>query len=536
MTTEEHHEQSDAPLRPWWRCPAALLAIAAHVALSCGLAWHLNIWIDEAYTLHTTAGGVSHAMQQALYFELQPPLYFMILSVWRFLGDSAFVARLFSILCSTSTLVVALPLSRRYLKDVRPEFVLVALALNPMLIWAAVEIRLYAFAILLSGLLLLFFYDGFLAEKSSRAARCWYGGIAVIALYTQYYLGFILATNAIVLLLFRRGRALRSYLLVMIAVGVCSCPIMVFLPHQLSLHSGERFEPAIASALLMPFLRLWRYVFVTYRGGGWGRLPANALLLVSVLAVSVAVLRDRKRFSTRQNLLLWTITGLAALSFSFVLMVVRPENVEARHTVLLLLPATLSAFAVAYAVGGGLAVKVATLAMLCFSSAILGAKYARPAKEGDWHRVVAHVMNAERAGDPIVVFSDIAAVCFEYYYRGCNVVVPIPRPEDFAISSTTCYLADSALQDEEEIEKALHAWQGQPEQMWLVSSHVSGSLGVGLNRRILEDYVRTRYRVVHSAGFHGTKVRLLRLKRPDEGPWPSKPQQPPDSARLTQRG
>ena len=64
------------------KCVMALL-ILFHICIAIFLAKNLNVWIDEVYSLYTTGEGVRYAIKQSISFELQPPLYFVLLSLWR---------------------------------------------------------------------------------------------------------------------------------------------------------------------------------------------------------------------------------------------------------------------------------------------------------------------------------------------------------------------------------------------------------------------------------------------------------------------
>lgn len=81
---------------------AALLHIAAALPLLLGL----NLWVDEAYSLHTSHQPLGQVIVQAMRFEQQPPLYFAVLALWRWISPSVTWARLFSLLCTTLTVVV----------------------------------------------------------------------------------------------------------------------------------------------------------------------------------------------------------------------------------------------------------------------------------------------------------------------------------------------------------------------------------------------------------------------------------------------
>ncbi|HEV7180287.1 MAG TPA: hypothetical protein VGN11_10450, partial [Candidatus Baltobacteraceae bacterium] len=78
----------------------ATVAVSISVGLMFVLAYVLNIWQDEAYTLQTTSRGIVYAFHQAVAFEQSAPLYFLALTLWRHINDSVFFLRLFSVLCA----------------------------------------------------------------------------------------------------------------------------------------------------------------------------------------------------------------------------------------------------------------------------------------------------------------------------------------------------------------------------------------------------------------------------------------------------
>ncbi len=208
--------------------------MVVNLLVTIPLARILNVWVDEAYTLYTTGSTLKHAIGRAIYFEYQPPFYFATLNLWRSLDHSVFFARLFSVLCVAFTIYAAGKLSVRYLKGLNPAVALAAIAINPAAIWAAEEIRVYALAGLLGALLLWTFYDGYLTESQTRNSRSLHVILAVVALYTQYFLGFLLAGNVVTLLVMRRSQALRSYVLGMIVVAIFCLPIAYVLRGQIT--------------------------------------------------------------------------------------------------------------------------------------------------------------------------------------------------------------------------------------------------------------------------------------------------------------
>src|SRR6266850_2556045 len=180
--------------------------ILLHLAVTLFLAYKLNIWVDEAFSLRTSERGIGYALHQALHFELQAPLYFVLLSAWRKLDTSIFFARLLSVASVALSLKVIAGLSRRIWKDIHQGWIVAVVAFNPMTIGVAVDVRLYAPVLLISALLILTFYDGYLSQNTNRRAQICHVALAVVALYTQYYTGFLLVGSACALLVLRRWR------------------------------------------------------------------------------------------------------------------------------------------------------------------------------------------------------------------------------------------------------------------------------------------------------------------------------------------
>ncbi len=149
------------------------------LSVSVTLAALLDIRFDEAFTLNTTSQGVVYAFNQAIRFEQQAPLYFVLLSVWRDIDSSIFFARLFSVLCLPFIIWVSAELAKRYVKAVNPLIAAGVMTLHQQVVWSSLDIRLYSLMVLLSGLLFLFFYDGYLAEKGEGRSRVFFVIVAI---------------------------------------------------------------------------------------------------------------------------------------------------------------------------------------------------------------------------------------------------------------------------------------------------------------------------------------------------------------------
>jgi hypothetical protein len=503
--------QGWSKIRAWLELDASrstiILLILLHLGITITLSYLLNIWIDEAFTFHTTGKDLSYAFNQALRFELQPPLYFILLNLWRKLNYSIFFARLFSVLCAGLTLYTVAQLSRRYLREVSPAWIVAAVAFNPFLIWAAVEMRVYALVLLLSALLLLLFFDGFLKDKPQLISRLFYVLVSILALYTQYYLGFLLVANAVALLVLRRWRSLLAYLMGMGVVAICFVPMLSIAHSQTLTFTKPAIESSPFRQSLIRIIWLVREYLLPSGPQSLGFFR-RWILRLFFLAIPVVLIKYRHRV-TFHRVAIWTILSVSALAFLMILYLAGESALQDRHTALLFLPTILSAFAIITLIarrrrGLGIALVIALL----FNAASLYETYRPLAKNGDWNRVASYIMASEKPGQAVLVFHGGNALPLSYCYKGMNVIVPLPRGDSFETYDVRNY----GLKDESEIAAALSSVPGEHQQLWLVTYDQCQSFGVDYNCGLLEGYVDKNYNVVSDKAFYQSRVRLLQQK------------------------
>jgi uncharacterized membrane protein len=478
------------------------------LAITIPLAVILNIRLDEGYTLQTTGAGPQYAWHQAIHFELQPPLFFVLLSLWRKLDHGILFARLFSVLCVALTVALVFALARRYLPELSATAVALIIAVNPFTIWSALDIRVYAFAMLLSAVLLLLFYDGFLADDGAKRERWLYLIVAALALYTQYYLGFLLLAGAVALVVQRRWRPLRFYLLGMLGVGVIFIPMLPEVFKQFFVHSKD----------VTPYDDWWTTLndFLWIVKGHI--LPAEStkfelirwwILLIGAPLLVVLVALNRKRIHWRKFGPVWTIV-LVMLPF-FLLLRYRSGYgfFSPKHTVSLFLPLIISFLGLVWVAGRQKAVWVWTVVALVASVVSLFAVYRPLAKLGDWRRTSDYVMVHEQSDQPILFFTPTGVLPFSYYYHGPNRLVPIPRAETFDTYDIERYVIH---QDDDMKASIPVVLPGQ--KLWLVTDHFCRLQSVEFNCPLLEDFVSRYYVVESDQELYGSRIRLLTPRPP----------------------
>jgi hypothetical protein len=499
-----------------WVVPAV---IVLDLAVVCWLGIRLNIWVDEAYTLQTASGGLPYAFHQAIFWELQPPVYFLLIALLRFVTFSVFAARLFSIVCVAATLVLAAAISRSLWPSLHPAWLVSVLAFNPFVVGIAVEIRVYALVLLLSALLFYLFLHAYVLPSQTdetlgvdvRIARTAFIAVAILALYTHYYLGFLLPAFAVALLVTRNGAALRAYLWGMMVVGLFAVPILFVIRHQVATNSVNFSSDLSPLTALLHESKILVAAFLS--ADGLPRVVKRALLFACVLATAgiiAVVWRERVRMTARDTIP-FIVAGIAGVSLVLVLAAAH-QSLTLRYSTALFLPAMLCIYAVLALVPGRIRIAMLagwTMLALATSALSLATQYKEMAKIGDWSRVASYLQAHESLGQPIVIFEPQAALPLAHYYHGANHVVPLPRPVDLIHYD----LREAALQSSRDVSTVFEHAGSAHGYMWLVTTDFCRREPINFHCELLDNYIADHYKIWSDEHFYWSRVRLLERVR-----------------------
>ncbi len=498
-----------------------LILIVLHLAVALPLAYALSIWADEASTLHTTQNGFFQTFNRVFADEKQAPLYFLLLSLWRNLDQSVFFARVFSIVCNLLAIKVFSDLARQFWEDKTAFFVAAIFALHPYLIWTSLEIRLYSLVILFSVVLLRLFFAAYFkdeslsanAEDSSGKTQIFFVAISILAVYTNYYAGFLLVGGFAALLVTRRWQAAKIYFLQMLAVGVAIAPLLWIIKQQLAVRSvGFHADKSLLEGLQL----LWNH-FLTFAlptelspTGELSTISFFRLWLVrlAIAAVFIVLIKTKGKLLDDEIFALgtiWTVCNLFLLLVYFFLGI---KYVETRHSVNSFAPLILLvALLVTKILPKKLWIYVVILQAIFYIYAI-AALYPNLAKRGDWARVGAFIERNEKPNQPIIVFTNYDALCLPYYYQGVNQILPDENffrweAED-APGSPGVYLKQT--------EFIVSAIPPDAPEIWLLTGETCQKAETKAACQPLENFVEANYTVIDEQEFYLETIRLLRKK------------------------
>ena len=460
---------------------------AAYALLLLATASQFGTWTDEEYTLATTAHGAAHAWRRAIDFEVQAPLYFTLLGLWRKLDGDVWFARAFSILSATALFATLPGLLRRVVPGRDSFWAAVAIAFNPFVVFMALDIRLYAFALLLTAIGFMAFDAGFASGGSARA-RLAFVATGVVALYTQYFLVFVMIGYGVALAALRRWRRCREYVLVSCAIGVAALPLLAILHAQVG-KSGETTATA-AQLLRQTALHPW-LEFVLPADPALDRYGGRYVYDAIALLLAVLVWRTSPRL-TRRSLAALVCAGTIEAIFIAVVLALRLD-LEPRHYVALFVPLVLAAYGVYAAVDtkNRIAGRVLAGTYLALTAFVLVRQYHAFAQMGDTKRVAAYLAAHARPGAIVAVFPADALPAYARQYRGTARLVPFPKalpPDRFDVDAID-------VRDEAEATAAFARLRYAP-QLWLVTmgSCADGRKEYGCDRVLAAVHAGARIR------------------------------------------
>jgi len=492
---------------PW----ATVGPIILHLSITVPLAALLSIWVDEAYAMNTISGSLSFTLSRAINFEMQPPLYFLLMNLWGKLASSVFFLRLFSILCTTLTILVISKISKRVFSEIRPGWLTMAMAINPYAIWAATEIRPYAFLVLLTSVLFLNFYEGFISDDltSNRKRKCFFV-FCVLSLYTQYYAAFMFAALFFGLIILKKWKSLKRLAGYYILTIACSLPLLVTAMRPTVQHTRFILTDNNLLNYLSVGTRFLRYLLRL----DWMPEIIYMLMYAACLAAMLGlIVTYRERLRDRHKMIL-IMTLVITLFFVIFMNIVNNEWVNITHTAVLFVPSLLMFFSVMSILPDKIRNKIlipAFALIFLVNSIYMVREYKPMAKRGDFKKVAEYIINKESPGQSILIFISDEALPFSYYYSGKNIIIPIPNRTSMAHYD----LNDFALKSEQDIAGAVEREGLQPNGIWMVNGTLCQYLGVNFHCEILEEYIKKNFIVEDDKRFYHSRVRLLRLKNGD---------------------
>lgn len=403
---------------------ALLLVVCLGAALRVFKLGAESLWLDEAYSIqvaHRPLGGIVQEISR----DVHPPLYYFALHYWMALfGDSEFAARLLSAIFGILAIPLIYKIAALLFDRATGLFSAAILAWSHFNIEFSQETRMYSLLCLLS-LASLYFFLKLLENGTRRLTVAGYIASTALLAYTHIYGLFIIAAEALYLLLLaftsRRvfRQALWRWLFSQAMVLLLFSPWLAVLARQVRTHN-QFWIPK-------PTLYEFGYTWLRFAGS----LPL-VMILAPLAALPIVWLAagGRLAFFLRQGgdeqpdlpltsgervcfVLVW-LASLLLVPF------VASYLVTPFYLAKYALPASL-AFIVLAARGITLLRWPAVRALLLIAVLVLAqqdiGRYWNTIKKDQWREALAFFNQAARPNDLVLFTEPAGAIPFDYYLR-----------------------------------------------------------------------------------------------------------------------
>lgn len=468
----------------------------------------LNVSIDEVFSLNTTSNELPEVIKKSYNFEGQPPVYFVLLSIWRSLNSGILFARLFSLLFIGLSAMVFYKLIQLLSDVANPKLFLILFLLNPYTVWAGMEIRLYAFLLFLS-LTAIYFFFKFYKENENKYLLV-FVVISIIGLYTQYLFVFLVAALGLSLLICKGWKLFFKFILYSVPIGVLFLYNILFTINPMKLAQINSFSTTIKERIfavlhspqnlilaagLNPFPQIIR----------WG-----LILVFAGLVFYSFMLWYKKRKSENPNtvekyyiVLISSIFLLLAFSIFFAYTALDYHD----RYLTIAFPLFLLLFLV-FTIHSEKVVKIIfTITGLLYLS-ILISVYKNPLKEYDNKSLAKYISSIENKGEPIFFYQKILTLPFKYYYTGNNTVIALPDSVKF---DSTYF---SKIKDTTELKNALNKVEPSAKSVLLITDRTEPKFMNDADCKLINDYLPLHYNIKLDTLFFGySNYYSLRIRR-----------------------
>jgi hypothetical protein len=337
-------------------------------------------------------------------------------------------------------------LARRAWPEVAPGWTVLLASTAPLVLWAATELRVYAFLLFLIALLFLCFHEAFLRERPRRGWVAGYVAVALAAFYSHYYAALFIAALVPVALVLGRWAAIRRLLLATALIGVGALPALAWLPSQVreispaSLRTDTTpVRAAVHLALTdvetaaIPALPVLRRVVPDKTRGS---TVAHWLFRLTIVAAClVALLAAGRRPWPAVSRLAWPmiVLGVLAVEYSALRVHFGPESIYPRYLVgvALVFPLILVGAAAAWRPA-----RVLLVVAVALNIAAVAMSDILVTKVSDLARVGAYLTARSKPAETILVIPAADVPPLRLYYHGASQVRTVTCP----VSEFRCML------------------------------------------------------------------------------------------------
>ncbi|GEM_PF-5311051 len=485
---------------------ALYIFLAITFALLAVFSFTEFIWVDEGYSLMTSSKSLGYAFEKSLTFELQPPLYYVLLSLWRNINSTIPFAKLLSVLLLMASAFPLKALLKIYFGKRHQIFTMIFLS-NLIILNFALEIRYEMLVILLVIILEYLFHICYLASPTKIHLRVFYVIVAILGVYTQYYFSFILMANFILLLSYQKKSAF-IYLFDMIWPVLSLVFLLPYLQFQVN-QSQTLCEMDVSA------LYYFNFIYYSLEDILLQFFPFFAPLIkfihhpfiIAGLFVIFFMLNWRYKFSNPLTNHYFPKLILLMAMYAVLSTLLNVNTLWIRYYTVMFIALWIFLFSIINMIPYEKWVYILSVALIFLSLGyFIRDKLQNP--KGEDHVEIAHYLrDHEMSRENIFVYRNEIPIALNRIYDGKNKIIPIPEmvsPED------TYDLTDWRIKDYSQVDSIFQ--KHKTPYLWLITednTFEESRYCIDFNDDILNRYVSDHFEIISEKVIHGLTIKKL---------------------------
>lgn len=468
-------------------------------------------WEDELYTLHTTAHDVKFAINQSYYFEGQPPVYFVLLNLWRNISDSLFFARLFSIVFALLSGIIAYKICRIFLYQDLSTLTTILFLLNPYFIALSFDARLYSLLIFLSAFSIYLFYKTYLTKSTTKFYRGLHTVISILGVFTQYLFVFLLIAQAIIV--FQRKDWRKFFIFFTIHFSLA----LIFLINLKFFR--EQIEPASNQVLVnieyfKDFFRTIQNYLFSFNNYHFSTITRLGIFLLYFVWLLFFIKKQNFSLTSVYKIIqpvffLFTITLLVLLSI--IVLFSTNKLVYTDRYMTILFPPLLLFFIFSLTINNKKRFIFWFILLFLYYTFIDFNTYACFVKTLDFERIAEFIENDQKSDEPLLFYKSTYSISFQHYYNGNREIVQLPVPMEYNIN----YIKNMWINDTATLNKIFNKDLRFEKEFTLLTDNIDKLYGRKIKHEMIDNYINTNFYIksdtfiMGRAKNYGLRVRKL---------------------------
>jgi len=413
-----------------------------------------SLQLDESQSLFQVSRNIPGLLNLVAQ-DVHVPGYHLLLHFWILLfGSDITTARYLSIIFFVATIPVVYLLGKNVFSRRVGLFAALLIAISPFMLWYGAVARMYSMLALVTVVHQLFFVKIYKTGKPIY----WIGYffMTIIGLYTHYFFSFVLLTEAIFYIFYRKRFPPHSFVKFLISLLIAFATFAPWLLYVYRLGLASNDQPYLTIPSSGDLFDAYAQFLFGFQTNG---ISTFIVSLWPILVLAAFFTLQRKKRTTPASIFLIFMAVLPVLGAFVISLLVKPFFLS--RYLIISLPSLILIFAWVISIYPIKIQRIIQAAVVAGTLILLMIEIINPNSpiKEDYKDAVAYVSSQATAQDVIVATAPFTIYPIEYYYQGPAALTTQPIWNRFVSGSVPAYNPKTVVaQTNENVLNYQHAW------------------------------------------------------------------------------